>query len=531
MGWRFYLLGICLLSGASQAEVFTPSQAKANLNFALTQYTKMMQQVEARQHLQLPVLCQESLHLCTPRALHGDDIQMAVPGKWTNGFYPGAFWKLLSVSKALNESDTVLRRRLQNHAVAYQQRIYPEVWRTDTHDLGFIAYDSFAEALDYPDLPAPLKHRYTRALNQARESLYQRYRPEYGVVQSWDWLPAIKFPVRGAQGIEPMAFDIAQPWQLPVIIDNMMNLELLLTSSQSEHQQAAISHGQRTIDKHYFTLEREPGLPLTIAYHLYDHQLDLPGNWQGLGNHSAWSRGQGWSLYGFATLLAYPEAFNHNRQRSHFMTHTQSLVSTLESLLVSHPVPDWDFFAADEDANNLVIDDRGLTYSPMQDLCPRQLDEHILPYKGYQPLALSTAMLTVSARERLMLWETPEGKPLSEGDLFYPCGRESIKHARDRAIPKDTSAAALIAAGLYRLALNPDWPEKQQVTALADRVMAALTKNYLSHRAPESSAYQRGFLLMEATGNMPAAGEIDTGIIYADFYFIEANQLKLRLSK
>ncbi|WP_141096180.1 hypothetical protein [Lacimicrobium sp. SS2-24] len=527
--------GICVVGilvvivNSGKADSFTGAQARANLGFALSQYVKMMEQVENEKHLNLPGFCQQVLSLCTPRALHQNNIQMEVPGKWTNGFYSGVFWKLLSVGNELSMLDKVLEQQLFRHAVAHQQRLYPEVWRTDTHDLGFIIYDSFAEALAYKDLPELLEHRYEKALQQASASLYQRYIPEYGVIRSWDWRNAIKFPVQSEKGTQQQAFELDTPWKIPVIIDNMMNLELLLNSPLREHQLAALSHGQQTLDNHYYTKTASSGESLTLAYHLYDYELRLPGNWQGLGNHSIWSRGQGWSLYGFATLLEQqPSLTLSEQQHALFLRHTHKLVDTLEVLLSQHKVPDWDFIAAQDNAADFVIDDTGIPYSPMQDLCPEQLEKAIMPYRGFRPLRLDTTLLKDSAIVQLASLRSEGGEPLLVQESFYPCGRDLSQRYTGK-IPKDSSAAAVLASALYRLALNPAWPEKQRVIEQADAIMRALTENFLSKSDTTSAAYHRGFVLTSATGNMPAASEIDTGIIYADFYFIEANQLKLKL--
>ncbi|GGD60365.1 glycoside hydrolase family 88 protein [Lacimicrobium alkaliphilum] len=522
------VVSLLVIVGSCKADSFSSAQAKANLDFALSQYVKMMEQVENKKHLKLPEICRQALSLCTPRALHQSEIQIEVPGKWTNGFYPGVFWKLLSVGSELSGMDETLEQQLFSHAVAHQQRLYPEAWRTDTHDLGFIVYDSFAEALAYKDLPELLRHRYRKALQQASASLYQRYMADYGVIRSWDWPSAIKFPVQSEQGIKQQAFELARPWQMPVIIDNMMNLELLLNSSEREHQQAAMSHGLQTLDNHYYTTTSS-GEALTLAYHLYDYALKMPGNWQGLGNHSIWSRGQGWSLYGFATLLEQqPSSTLSDQQHALFLRHTQKLVDTLDVLLSQQPVPDWDLIAAQKDAADYVTDSKGLAYSPMQDLCPDQVDKTILPYRGYRPFRLDTALLKDSAKKQIMGLNSSAGEPLRAKEGFYPCGRDTTERNTGQ-IPKDSSAAAVLASALYRLALNPAWPEKQRVVVLADAIMSELTSNYLSQQNTASAAYHRGFVLTSATGNMPAASEIDTGIIYADFYFIEANQLKLNL--
>jgi unsaturated chondroitin disaccharide hydrolase len=113
---------------------------------------------------------------------------------------------------------------------------------------------------------------------EAAESLARRYNPMIGAIQSWDF---------GA-------------WRFPVIIDNMMNLELLFRASElqdtSRFYDLAATHASTTLAQHF----RADG----SSYHLVDFDpatgaaLRRQTN-QGLHDESAWARGQAWGLYGF----------------------------------------------------------------------------------------------------------------------------------------------------------------------------------------------------------------------------------------
>ena len=120
-------------------------------------------------------------------------------------------------------------------------------------------------------------------------------------------------------------------------------------------------------------------------------------------------------------------------------------------------------------------------------------------------------------------------EPFIQGDDVLPCGSKPYKNTATH-IPRDTSAAALYASALYRLAkFTENTQLRAKAITLADKIMADLTENYLTskHKAKD---YQLGFALAQATGNLPNASEIDTSIVYADFYFVEANILKLELT-
>jgi hypothetical protein len=81
--------------------------------------------------------------------------------------------------------------------------------------------------------------------------------------------------------------------------------------------------------------------------------------------------------------------------------------------------------------------------------------------------------------------------------------------------PRDASAAALIASGLYELSTYSNKGKKYKSTA--DKIMTNLTKSY---RSPVGA--NKGWILLHSTGNKPANGEIDAPINYADYYYLEA---------
>lgn len=91
---------------------------------------------------------------------------------------------------------------------------------------------------------------------------------------------------------------------------------------------------------------------------------------------------------------------------------------------------------------------------------------------------------------------------------------------RDPAIPnapRDASAAAVFASGLYELATFSDAPQAQEYRRIADKIISSLLSGYRSE--PHT---MKGFLLLHSTGNYPAKDEIDVPINYADYYFLEA---------
>lgn len=79
------------------------------------------------------------------------------------------------------------------------------------HDVGFMIGCSYLNGYRFAD-----KKKYKDVIIETAKSLSTRFRPNAGVIQSWD-------ADRGWQG--------TRGWKCPVIIDNMMNLELLFEAT------------------------------------------------------------------------------------------------------------------------------------------------------------------------------------------------------------------------------------------------------------------------------------------------------------
>lgn len=81
--------------------------------------------------------------------------------------------------------------------------------------------------------------------------------------------------------------------------------------------------------------------------------------------------------------------------------------------------------------------------------------------------------------------------------------------------PRDASAAAIVAAALIELSRLADdrsyldYAHKVLKSLASEEYMASLQQN-------------GGFVLLHSTGNKPKDSEVDTPLIYADYYFIEA---------
>ena len=84
-------------------------------------------------------------------------------------------------------------------------------------------------------------------------------------------------------------------------------------------------------------------------------------------------------------------------------------------------------------------------------------------------------------------------------------------------VPRDASAAAIMASALYELAEYSSKKVASRYRGYADKILTSLCTKYLN-----KPGTQHGFLLSHSTGNWPANDEIDVPLNYADYYFLEA---------
>lgn len=251
----------------------------------------------------LPV---DSLNI--PRSLNPDGSLHGTNSRsWTSGFYPGTLWQLYRYSG---------KSELKELAQQWTAFIRKEQYDTHTHDLGFKIFCSFGQGLEYAD-----KVQYEETILQASRTLIQRYNPKIGAIRSWD-------------------FNRDQ-WQFPVIIDNMMNLEMLFEadklSKEENFAQIAQQHAMTTSQNHF----RDDYSSFHVVS--YDTILAKPHirqTHQGLADNSAWARGQAWGLYGFTMAYRYT-------QNKSFLEQAQRIAA----FIFEHPnmpqdlIPYWDFDA------------------------------------------------------------------------------------------------------------------------------------------------------------------------------------------
>ena len=246
--------------------------------------------------------------LTNPRNSEPDGTLNLVPSKdWTSGFFPGELWFLYEYTQ-----NNFWKKKAQQHTDILEK----EKMNGSTHDMGFKVYCSFGNGYRLTQ-----DEHYKEVLLQSARTLAMRFKPAAGIIRSWDHSTA--------------------KWLCPVIIDNMMNLELLFwatkESKDSTFYRIAVDHARTTM-KHHFR-------PDFSSYHVIDYdtitgQVLKKNTHQGFADESAWSRGQAWALYGYT--MCYRET-----RLPEFLEQAQNI----EKYLFTHPnmpedlIPYWDFDA------------------------------------------------------------------------------------------------------------------------------------------------------------------------------------------
>lgn len=274
-----------------------------NIAFAQLQLSHAIANIEASGEVRNPVTTREdgSVLYCSP-----DD--------WRSGFFPGTVWYLYELTQ-----DSTLLPLAQKYTLPIE-KVKSQTWH---HDVGFMVGCSFGNGYRLTKSPA-----YRDVLIEAARSLSTRFREKAGVLQSWD---------------ANLGWQAKRGWECPVIIDNLMNLELLFAATRltgdSSFYQIAVSHANRTMKEHFRT---DGSSYHVIDYSLTDGSVRNRHTAQGYAHESTWARGQAWAIYGYT--LIYRETgdkkyLNQALQSFKFMKNHVNMPTDL--------IPYWDMNAPD----------------------------------------------------------------------------------------------------------------------------------------------------------------------------------------
>lgn len=342
--------------------------------------------------------------LLVPRNLDEDgSLKIVHGGDWTSGFYPGTLWYMFELT-----GDEKWKER----ATKYTEELEDQQYNASNHDVGFRMFCSYGNALRLTE-----DSSYIPVLIASANTLISRYYEGVGCIRSWDFNDDV--------------------WMCPVIIDNMMNLELLFWASRESGDQLyydiAVSHAKTTMANHF---RDDYSTVHVVDYDTITGDVRQRNTHQGFADESSWARGQAWGLYGYVMTYRFT-------QDESFL----SLAEHIAGFILDHP----------------------------------RLPEDLVPYWDFDAPGI------------------PD-------------------------VPRDASAAAIIASALYELS---GYSEKGELyREKADAIMESLGSIYISEPGTKM-----GFILDHATGNLPGNSEIDVPLNYADYYYMEARVRQINLKE
>jgi hypothetical protein len=338
IGLAAFLLAIglvaFLLAPSRGAEADLRDVIRDDFTFAAAQYGQLLAQVKGDPQ--------------QPRTFANGKVVTTRIQDWTSGFFPGALWLIYDYTR-----DPQWRTIAEEYTA--RQETVKDI--TTNHDVGFVLYCSYGQGLRLTGNPA-----YRDVLLQGAKSLSTRFNPTVGLIRSWDF----------------------GTWKYPVIIDNMMNLELLMwaarAGSEPRFREIALSHADQTLANHF----RADG----SSFHLVDYDPATGAavqkqTVQGAADGSAWARGQAWGLYGFTMMY---------RETRHPAYLAQA--EKIARFLLNHPrlpedkVPYWDY-----DAPGIPNEPRDTSAAAIMCSALTELSDYAEPELARQCLAVAKRQL------------------------------------------------------------------------------------------------------------------------------------------
>lgn len=222
---------------------------------------------------------------------------------WTSGFFPGSLWYAYELT---GDKD------LKTQAVRYTNMLNSVRYYKDNHDIGFMMNCSYGNALRL--VP---NDTIQAVLIETADNLCGRFDERIGCIRSWNF----------------------GPWNFPVIIDNMMNLDLLFNAyrltKDMKYYNVAVRHAQTTMKNHF--------RPDYTSYHVVSYNSDgtveTKCTHQGQHSESVWARGQAWGVYGYTACYRETRNWDFLNQAMHIADMIMEKVTTEDC------IPYWDYEA------------------------------------------------------------------------------------------------------------------------------------------------------------------------------------------
>ena len=391
-------------------------------------------------------------------------------GDWRAGFWPGTLWML-----AQKTGDEAWRQR----ATGWSQALASST--NSDHDIGFILLGSMGKGWyfhdDLNDPGGSYRDFARNAITAAAAKLDSRFNKPNGsgvpvpagLIRSWDTIEA--------------------PY--PVCIDNLMNLELLLMAyelngrlpEQRPWFDHALAHARASIARH---LRADGG-----SYHVVKHfesgpeigEIERKSTRQGYGDETTWARGQAWAIYGLSAV------YRHARRDPG--TDAADILAAAEATA--------DYFIGH------------LPHHRVSDSYNHRTGDHVPP-KDFDAALGEPAGPWNDANNN---YNSSTGSGLGD--------RMPATHV---FTPRDTSAAAVAAAGLIELAgFAADAADRARYLGAAEDILECL----ITYDGPDAGSAPDYSCAAGDTSNPGILKEGNVqwiennrSLIYGDYYYLEA---------
>lgn len=245
-----------------------------------------------------------------PRTIEAGKLKTTQLNDWTEGFFPGILWYMY---------ENTQNEMWKQQATKWTEALERLKKQTSHHDIGFLMYCSYGNGYRLTGNEA-----YKDVLIESAKSLCTRFDEKVGCIKSWNYRKS---------------WNGKDEWFYPVIIDNLMNLELLYFASKitgdTLYAHVANRHAKTTAKNHF----RDD----YSTYHVVDYDKTTGkvlhrATCQGFSDNSAWARGQAWAIYGYTMIY----------RETHKLEYLKIAIKAAEFWL-NHPnlpkdgIPYWDF--------------------------------------------------------------------------------------------------------------------------------------------------------------------------------------------
>lgn len=319
-----------------------------------------------------------------PRCLEPTGEVRKVPSTdWTSGFFPGVLWYAYEYT-----GDEAYKKL----AAEWTVLVEPEKTNDRTHDMGFKINCSFGNGYRIVG-----DEQYHDVIIESARTLSTRFNESVGCTRSWDFN--------------------RNRWDFPVIIDNMMNLELLFLATEltgdSSYYHMAYQHAMTTLDNHF---REDYSSWHVVDYDPEDGQVNLKETHQGYSDSSAWARGQAWGLYGFTM------AYRFTREQKFL-----NLAKNIADFIFNHPrlpddlIPYWDYDAPDLADQPRDASAAAITASALYELSGYLEDDDMVSYADAILRALSSnSYLVDSDQDHPFILKHSTGNMPKEDEIDVP---------------------------------------------------------------------------------------------------------------